>query len=527
MAMQILNDEMYELLVSVKNAQRAQPNLTMEKFTGTDGDEPSSYSDAQINAIMDFWKNPVDNYIKVSDLTGTGQKLDEISMSFKDQLTQSETRNNEAIKALSDRVEDELKKNGETLAQSLKEHQEKAFSAFEEKQNKSIENLQAKHEQALKDSEERQQKQFADFSSKLFADLDAKLSSFSSAVALHDEIKSSQTAQPKAEKVNESAVESKPESENNNENTSENTSEQLKQSAESENNSASGDKSESEVKKQPEVRSDEGASEDEAGEESEHVSKDEGADAQGGAETASSESGEPSGGQGVHESVEASSADLAQVIAELRNLTRSVDKLSENFKTGFDELKKEVSEISCISPVPLEPKDPEKTDGSDDVINKIVKETAMSSLLASPLAILDATLRQYRDSFARRYEAAMGCLMAQDGEVNLQFGRNAQQSLELVKNNRADYQHAVMALTQSPVATKPKAEGKSEHPQSVGVKEPAKRVRNVSHTTVKRNDVKRVDEHERSVNHSQETSPKPGAQSYAKLISDVNGSELK
>ena len=505
MAMQILNDEMYELLVSVKNAQRAQPNLTMEKFTGTDGDEPSSYSDAQINAIMDFWKNPVDNYIKVSDLTGTGQKLDEISMSFKDQLTQSETRNNEAIKALSDRVEDELKKNGETLAQSLKEHQEKAFSAFEEKQNKSIENLQAKHEQALKDSEERQQKQFADFSSKLFADLDAKLSSFSSAVALHDEIKSSQTAQPKAEKVNESAVESKPESENNNENTSENTSEQLKQSAESENNSASGDKSESEVNKQPEVRSDEGA------------------DAQGGAETASSESGEPSGGQGVHESVEASSADLAQVIAELRNLTRSVDKLSENFKTGFDELKKEVSEISCISPVPLEPKDPEKTDGSDDVINKIVKETAMSSLLASPLAILDATLRQYRDSFARRYEAAMGCLMAQDGEVNLQFGRNAQQSLELVKNNRADYQHAVMALTQSPVATKPKA----EHPQSVGVKEPAKRVRNVSHTTVKRNDVKRVDEHERSVNHSQETSPKPGAQSYAKLISDVNGSELK
>lgn len=500
MALQILNDEMYELLVAVKNAQRGQPGLTMEEYTGTDGDEPSVYTDEQINAIMDFWKNPIDNYIKVSEITGTGQKLEEISASFKDQLTQSETRNNEAIKALSDKVEDEIRKNGESLAQSLKEHQEH-------------------QEQALKDSEERQQKQFE----KLFADLDAKLSSFSSAVALHDEIKSSQTAQPKAEKVNESAAESKPESENNNENNSENTSEQPEQVAESENNSASGDKSESEVNKQPEVRSDKGVPEDEAGAESEHVSKNEGADAQGGAETASSESGEPSGGQGVHESVEASSADLAQVIAELRNLTRSVDKLSENFKTGFDELKKEVSEISCISPVPLEPKDPEKTDGSDDVINKIVKETAMSSLLASPLAILDATLRQYRDSFAQRYKAAMGCLMAQDGEVNLQFGRNAQQSLELVKNNRADYQHAVMALTQSPVATKPKA----EHPQSVGVKEPAKRVRIVSHTTVKRNDVKRVDEHERSVNHSQETSPKPGAQSYAKLISDVNGSELK
>ncbi|MDD6317973.1 MAG: hypothetical protein PUA61_03910 [Succinatimonas hippei] len=538
-SIQILSDEMYELLMSVKNAQKNQPNLTMEKFTGTDGDEPSSYSDAQINAIMDFWKNPVDNYIKVSDLTGTGQKLDEISMSFKDQLTQSETRNNEAIKALSDRVEDELKKNGETLAQSLKEHQEKAFSAFEEKQNKSIENLQAKHEQALKDSEERQQKQFADFSSKLFADLDAKLSSFSSAVALQlDEIKSSQkTAKPKAEKVNESAAESKPET---NETVSK-ASEPGEQTGEPENDTAEAVKSDANEKANsenteggevqtaepdvaPEVRSeDDGGSVNKA--EAVSEAKAEGADAQSVAESGTSENGKSS--KMIHEIVEAYSADFAQVIAELRNVNHSLVQLREDFgtlKTDLDELKKEVSEISCISPVPLESHEFEKSDGSDDVINKIVRETAMSSLLTSPLAILDATLRKYRDSFAQRYAAAMGCLMAQDGEVNLQFGRNAQQSLDLVTKNSGDYQRAVMALTQSPAPKTPQAETKPEHLQSQNVKKP---VKPASHTAVKRNEVKRTAESGRVEQPPKETLPKPSDQAFLHMINDYDGGDLK
>ena len=535
MAMQILSDEMYELLMAVKNAQKSQPDLTMEQFTGTDVDDTPVYNDDQMKAIMDFWDKPLDNYIKASELTQNGQKLEEMSASFKEQLARSEERNNEAIKALSDRVEDGIKKNGETLAQSLN-------SAFEKKQYKAIEDLQAKQEQALKESEERQQKRFEDFSSKLFDSLDAKLSSFSSAVALQlDEIKSTQKpTQPSAEGTNgnESVAESKPESKNDNENNSENTSEQPEQAAEPENSTVNTDKSETDGNEQPEgteggaapeVKPEpENVPENKAEAESEPVSKDVGADAHCEAETVSSESGEQSGGRAVHESMDAYSADFVQIIVELRTVNRSLGQLREDFsslKSDLDELKKEVSEMSCISSAPLEPKDSEKTDGSDDVINKIVKETAMSSLLTSPLAILDATLRKYRDSFAQRYAAAMGCLMAQDGEVNLQFGRNAQQSLDLVTKNSADYQHAVMALTQSPVAPKaPKADVKSEHPQSVGVKKP---VKSVSHTTVKRNDVKRGDERKRSEHHSQETPPKSGDQSYEKLISDVNGGELK
>lgn len=540
MAIQILSDEMYELLMSVKNAQKGQPGITLEQFTGAEGDDAPIYTDDQINAIMDFWDKSLDNYIKASELTGNGQKIEEMSASFKEQLTQSETRNNEAIKALSDRVEDELKKNGETLAQSLKEHQEKAFSAFEEKQNKAIEDLQAKQEQALKDSEERQQQRFEEFSSKLIDSLDAKLSSFSSAVALQlDEIKGlRKTEQPKAEDSgNVSAAESKPET---NETVSK-ASEPGEQTGEPENDTAEAVKSDANEKANsenteggevqtaepdvaPEVRSeDDGGSVNKA--EAVSEAKAEGADAQSVVESGTSENGKSS--KMIHESVEAYSADFAQVIAELRNVNHSLVQLREDFgtlKTDLDELKKEVSEISCISPVPLESHEFEKSDGSDDVINKIVRETAMSSLLTSPLAILDATLRKYRDSFAQRYAAAMGCLMAQDGEVNLQFGRNAQQSLDLVTKNSGDYQRAVMALTQSPAPKTPQAETKPEHLQSQNVKKP---VKPASHTAVKRNEVKRTAESGRVEQPPKETLPKPSDQAFLHMINDYDGGDLK
>lgn len=425
----ILDDDMFNFFQFLKEYRRNNPDSSMDDLCDQkDEDGESIYSDEKINAIMDLWDVPASACLPASAITGTGAKLDELSAGFKRELASSEERSRAAMSSLESKLEEQAGKAEESASRH-----EKALAD----QLSSLRGMLESMRQPAPAAADPASQEEAGGSEEAGGDPASALQNAGLPPSAEDEApKDPQGGDPDAAPDDEGASEPP--------------------SGTGANGAGSGTGGDA----IPACGSGSDAS---AGKGSPEP-------AAPACDAAQGKEDEPCHGQEAdpQKPMQDASADeggVAGILSELKAVNSSLSSLRgdiSSLKEEVGELSSAVRDFACVTPSPVQQDGGGKEardDGSGAVIDGIVRETASSGMLASPLSILSSSLRAYRDSFSRRYAASMACLMAQDGEVNAKFNRSAELSMKIVSGNASDYRKGMAALSQGEAA---QAGGKEE-----------------------------------------------------------------